>query len=499
MGDGVETPGAGRRWFLGLLALAVVLRAAVFDPWSMHHPDEFSQYLEQAHRILVGYGYVPWEYRDFIRSWLMPLLLAGPMALGEALNTGGTLYLILPRVLVAAAGLIPVAAAWRIGSRYSLQHAIIAMTAIAVWTESVMFSVQTLTENLSVAAFLAGVALFELQGSTRRLAIVGALMALAGEFRFQFGPAIVGWSLIAARRERRVWLALAVGVLPVIVAGAGLDLATGHAPYSWIVNNYSLNIAAGRMKDIGGVSPWTFLQTLPQAWGMAVLLIPFLAAFAWRREPALIAAALVNLAVHQLVGHKEERYLLLTTQSLLIVAALGSVDLLSERMFGRRLAKPKAFSATATVMALWICVSATLAASPYYRLNFRYDESGTLLARTEAQRGDVCGLAVTGEVHWLYSPVLIEPRQPLFLIPEFETPQDWWRGVSTSHPGRVASAFNSMIAFEEAPPPPPPWRRERCAGQGAARVCLYRRPGACRLIPSSRPFLFQEFIRRNNM
>ena len=65
-----------------LLAVAAGLRIAAFDLYATHHPDEALQYIEQAHRLVFGYGVVPWEFRYDIRSWLIPLLVAGPMQLG---------------------------------------------------------------------------------------------------------------------------------------------------------------------------------------------------------------------------------------------------------------------------------------------------------------------------------------------------------------------------------------------------------------------------------
>ncbi len=125
-----------------ILIAGAVLRVAAFDPYSAHHPDETIQYLEQAHRLVFGHGVVPWEFRYDIRSWLIPLALAGPMQLGEWLSPGGTLYLTLPRALVALANLVPIVAAWFLGARSSRQHAIAAMAVAALWVECVLFSVQ---------------------------------------------------------------------------------------------------------------------------------------------------------------------------------------------------------------------------------------------------------------------------------------------------------------------------------------------------------------------
>src|SRR5580658_4683132 len=40
------------------------------------HPDEIFQYLEQAHRLVFGHGFVPWEYDYGLRSWITPGFVA---------------------------------------------------------------------------------------------------------------------------------------------------------------------------------------------------------------------------------------------------------------------------------------------------------------------------------------------------------------------------------------------------------------------------------------
>ena len=72
-----------------ILLVAVALRLSAVTLYGTHHPDEAFQYLEQGHRLVFDYGLVPWEFRYFIRSWLIPLMLSVPMALGEAVQPGG--------------------------------------------------------------------------------------------------------------------------------------------------------------------------------------------------------------------------------------------------------------------------------------------------------------------------------------------------------------------------------------------------------------------------
>ncbi len=53
-----------------IVVMAIALRVWAALPVAQHHSDEFGQYLEQAHRLVFGYGLVPWEYRADMRSWL---------------------------------------------------------------------------------------------------------------------------------------------------------------------------------------------------------------------------------------------------------------------------------------------------------------------------------------------------------------------------------------------------------------------------------------------
>src|SRR5579862_1862775 len=60
--------------------VAVLLRIA-FACLSerIHHPDEVFQYLEPAHRLVFGFGMIPWEYRYGTRSWVIPLFISAPL------------------------------------------------------------------------------------------------------------------------------------------------------------------------------------------------------------------------------------------------------------------------------------------------------------------------------------------------------------------------------------------------------------------------------------
>jgi GPI mannosyltransferase 3 len=70
---------------LMLAGLGIRISFALFSD-NIYHPDELFQYLEQAHRLVVWYGYVPWEYRFGIRSWITPGFIAMWLFLCKALH-----------------------------------------------------------------------------------------------------------------------------------------------------------------------------------------------------------------------------------------------------------------------------------------------------------------------------------------------------------------------------------------------------------------------------
>ena len=491
MGEITSSARSARMWFWGLLAVAVVLRIAAFNAYAAHHPDETIQYLEQAHRIVFGYGVVPWEFRYFIRSWLIPLMMVPPMALGEAIDPGGTLYLILPRAMVALLNLAPVAAAWVIGSRISRQHAVVAMAVTAIWVECVLFSVQILSESLAVSCFMAAVALLHRKARMRSIVAAGALMGIAGLMRFQFGPAIALYAVLVAGRDARLWKGLLAGGIPVVIGGGLLDIAMGLTPYEWIWTNYRMNIGEGRMKEIGGVSHWTYFAAYFLYWKTAALVIPFLVLMVWRQHRALAIAAIANIAVHQLIGHKEYRYLWLSMQILLLLAAFGSVEVLRSKL-GRRLADPGGVKATAAVIAAWAAMSRGLSLTETYRFDWRASGDPPRLAAKAMRDPAVCGLAVPRRPYTWFGYSLLHQDKPIFLVPSYGSP-------SLEDPGVSAAGYNALLTFAKDKPPAGAWVRGECRGGPRDRVCLYRRPGGCTIDATTRRYLYQETLNRLDM
>lgn len=453
-----------------ILLLAIGLRAWGFSPYALHHPDEALQYLEQAHRLVTGQGLIPWEYRLGMRSWLVPLLLAGPMCLGEALAPGTLLGVLLARLAAVALAFAPIIAALSIGRRVSPAHGLMAMAVTAIWYESVYFSVHVLTETLSVAAFLSAVAVLAPQASRRRLIAGGALLALSAVVRFHYAPAIAVFALFTFRLRWRDWGWVLLGGAATALLSGAIDLAMGQWPFAWAYQNFHQNVVADKASEFGRAGPGAYLQMLWHHWGVAMVPILWLAALSARRFPALAAAALVNFALHMAIGHKEYRFILLSTEIAILLAAIGSADLLDRARRARPWQALSRRAVTVAAILLWTATSTALAvtASPGWR---RF-EAGPALA-WEAARHGACGIAIAGNHHWVSGGHAFSGGVPIYSIfgrnPAAEAAQM-----------RVAGhGFNAVIAL-------PSWSRKKdfaevaCRGQGSERLCLTMRSGGCR-------------------
>lgn len=470
------------------MLVAVLLRVIMFNPYAIHHPDEAFQYLEQAHRLAFGYGIVPWEYRDGIRNWVIPLLLTPPMALGGAIAPGSNLYLILARALFALVNLAPLPAAWFLGARHSRQAAIVAPAVTAVWIECIFFSVSVLSESIATSCFMVAAALLYTRSSLRSAAVAGALLTFAAIVRFQYVPAIAVFALACAGRDSRRWAGLIAGALPVLLAGAVADAAMGLVPYSWVLNNIRLNLVANRMSEFGGLSPWVYLASVFSCWLAGIVIIPLLAALVWREYRALLLAAAVNLVFHQFIGHREYRFIWLTLQIVLLVAAVGSTRAVAETYFGRRFDDPGGSKATVVLIAIWAAASLGLSLTYTYRVAWRDSGVAPWLAAEAARDPRVCGIAVEPSRYWLFGAWAIHSRKPVFL-PELS-------GARTlTGPGSLAGAYNASVSWEGAAPG---YRPIRCVEGPDRRTCLYMRPGACSMMPEDGRYLAQQRLIRLN-
>jgi len=458
-----------------LLLLALALRLAALAIATPAHPDEVFQYLETAHRLVFGQGVVTWEWRAGMRGWLLPVLASGPMWLGSLLAPHSGLYLFLPKLVATVGSLVVVTVAWRLGERLSRFHAQVAGFVAATWYEFIYFAPHVMSETAGVMLILpaAWLLIDKERWTWLRLALAGALLAMAVTIRFQYAPAVAALTVAACLFDlRRCWLPLlaggVVGLLPSILS----DLAMGVTPFAWVLENVRLNLVEHRAEAFSSSGPLGYVQ---EAWPRFLIWIVPITAFAAvgaRRYPAIAAMAIVNLVFHSLIAHKEYRFILLSAVALILLAAIGAGDWVVqvERRKGVRAAQ----SRLGTVCLVWVVVSLSCATGPFRGQWLKWRPEMQLYA-TQRRDPELCGLAVyrhnwsiTGGYAYLHGSARI------FYFDDED------RGRPVANLAKTDVAFNAVMTTpNHATELPAQFAVVACYGQGAHQVCVYRRAGAC--------------------
>jgi GPI mannosyltransferase 3 len=475
-----------------LLALAVRL-PLVFWP-NVTHPDEIFQYLEPAWRRLGHDGIVTWEWRDGIRSWFLPTLFEGPVVLGDWLAPGGAGAFIVSRLTVALASLSIVVSAWFFGARVSRTHAILAAFVAAIWFEIVYFAPHTLSEPLATALILPAALLLTGAPSQRRLAIGGGLLALAFVWRFQYGPAIAVFAVAPCWRQWRNALPMIAGGLAVLLLAAMVDIAHGAAPFDWLILNIKQNLLHDRASEFGVSSAVVYLGLESVIWSGATLLLLCALWRGWRHARLLIVAAVVNIAFHSAIAHKEYRFIFLSIALLIIAAALGSADwveMMRDKPAWRRWALP-------LVTAGWAFISLGLAdATKPMHENWMRGTGMAHLATKLRHDGKLCGAAIyITSYHLLPGRERLVGAAPLYAFdPKDPLAKGRLPALAKQHEG----AFNRILAPPDAASElPADFSRGSCANiDKDGMACIFARPGDCDSAAAG-PFAINDVLVRLN-
>jgi phosphatidylinositol glycan class B len=475
-----------------LLLMAAAIRLPLAFWPNVIHPDEIFQYLEPAWRMLGHEGIVSWEWRYGMRSWLLPSLLAGPVALGDWVAPDGTGAFVVPRLVAALASLSIVASAWYFGARVSRTHAIIAAFVAAIWFEFVAFAPHTLGEPLATAIILPAALLLSRDSlSQRQLAVGGALLAFAFVFRFQYAPAIAVLALGACWGHWRNLIPLTASGLVALIFSGVADAANGAVPFAWLIANVQQNLLHDRAAEFGVTPATTYLYSFWMMWSAAIMPLLFAIRQGWRYAPLLLAAAAANIAFHSLIGHKEYRFIFLSVVLLIIIAALGSADwiqwLRTKRGAWRRSALP-------LVAGGWVLISGALAATGTMPDNWM---RGTGAARLAAElRGDpaLCGLALyKTPFHLLPGRDRLVGRSPLYALHPADPLAS---GDLVGAAQKAAPAFNRILSQRQsATDLPAEFSQRDCASVGGSDVCIFARSGGCDAAAAA-PFVLNDVLVR---
>ena len=404
--------------YLALIGLTVVLigRFLIATLWpNIHWSDEIFQTLEPGHRLVFGYGLISWEYRQALRSYLLPGALSFFIALGSLLGNGSYGYLTTVTLTLITLSLGPIWALLKTyGDQWRWPEQILVMVVLGAWYELIYLAPKALSEVVTTHLILTLLpfVFFSTQMSRRLLGVAGLGLAVAAGLRIQYLPAVGLIFLITFYRQRRgAWRWLIYGALSgLLVLGVVDWLAWGY-PFQSLWANFYVQLIEGKSEQ-WGVGPWHFyLWRLWGGWAWAGLFIVGFGLIGLREAPLIGLVALAVLIPHMLVGHKEYRFVYLALFCILILAAFGVIS--SYRFLARYFGSTYVFLGLITFwLAMTILIGRNFGGWTRYQ--------GVLQAyQTLSRDEEMCGLA-TLNVPWYFTGgyTYLHRNVPLFGIEE---------------------------------------------------------------------------------
>jgi hypothetical protein len=147
------------RAFIAIMVVAAFFRGALASQMTAFHADEVWQYLEPAYGIVTGHWIHAWEFREGIRGWFVPAVLALPLALGHGIAPDSQLHIYLMRTTLGALSLAVPWAWYDLGRPISRLHGLVAAWVAAIWCEVFYFAVRPSAEGIVLSLLFPAIAL----------------------------------------------------------------------------------------------------------------------------------------------------------------------------------------------------------------------------------------------------------------------------------------------------------------------------------------------------
>jgi GPI mannosyltransferase 3 len=315
-----------RYLFILCLVVGVGLRWHALTPSTLLHPDEVFQTLEPAHHLAFGYGVVTWEWRQGVRSWVLPTFLAGVMRATEWVGAGSGGYREGVAIVLLLVSLVTIwfSFEWAACS-HGLVAAVVAAALTAASPDLIALSHRALSEVVAAHALLLGLylgAYAERISERTRFFLAAMLLGLAVSLRIQLAPAVlfICFYFCWGQTRQRAFL-VAGGVLLPVLAFGFCDAITWSYPFQSFLRYFWVNIVQGRSARYG-VQPWYwYLLVLAKQWPIVLF-----ALFGLRKNPFLGWVCAFILISHSVISHKEARFIYPLIPLMITLAAMGVVE-----------------------------------------------------------------------------------------------------------------------------------------------------------------------------
>ncbi len=345
MALGAITSG-GRKDLLALFALvaAAHLATLLVGVGSFWHADELIQYIEQPYRVLHGLPLSAWEFQTGTRNWLLPGTIMALLWPAKAIGITDPIPLLV--LLRLATKLLFLAAWFRLATvavatvKEQSWQQLLPVALVGLFPILLFATNHTLSEVWSLIPLIWGVAEWQaaLSGNSVRARYAGVAFGVSVLVRLQVVVLLPPLVLLGWWHQRRgtgsqSMANVAIYGMVTLLCGGLLDAITyGSFGHSLVANITAHFGDGGSLFATMGTTPWHFLlgETIENGALCVVAIGSLFLVGVWRTPHSPLAwSALVFVAVHSAIPHKELRFLLPALPLVLLVAGEGLVWLAS--------------------------------------------------------------------------------------------------------------------------------------------------------------------------
>ncbi|MBF0298503.1 MAG: hypothetical protein HQK51_07265 [Oligoflexia bacterium] len=413
-----------------ILILSLRIFFALYSE-GFNHPDEHFQILEPAYGLIYHYWIKTYEWELGIRSYFLPYIFSFIIAGLKSINIEQPSEVIkYIRLLLVFYSLCAIYFIYRLGSFLNLQNfKFIPIFLMGFWWIGVYFSVRTMSETISLTLVLAGYYfIFKSYknssnnniingsgpGSSSTVCFIsGIFIGISFLARFQcalFAVAIIV-SLLFLKEYKKIPHFI-LGFLLMIIFQGLLDYYTWGEFLSSPIKYFLFNVINNGAAINFGASPWhryltMFNRQFTLGAGLFILIFSLytLKFKVIKKYPLLIflwSTLLIFGGVHQILSHKEDRFLLPLIPFFYLIFAMGL------KIYWDENANDKVKKNKRKIVGIICCLSFLFGGGyKYYRENFKLNkdivDTYTFLHEDEKIKGImILGRPISGTGGYFY-------------------------------------------------------------------------------------------------
>ncbi len=327
-----------RKTLFAIVLCALIIRiilALISD--NFNHPDENFQIYEQAHRLVFGYGIIPWEFRFSVRSWIVPGLIAVMLYPFKLLGWDNpNIYIPFIRVILGLISVSIVISAYFIGKKISSPKAGLWVAFFcAAWYEIIYFSIRPLSEVWATTFFIAAIAFSIKSENNLNLVLGGILTALTIAVRLHYFPVVLLFmvALFFINHKKGLFVYFMAFIVTIIFVGIFEKLTVGGF-YESYVNYYNFSKNFSMAESSPGASTFTFAEQLVYSSMIFFWLFILLGLIVWRKVWYLLLFVAAVLVLHSAIPLKEHivsiRFVYVVIPLYMIIGGIAVSEILSK-------------------------------------------------------------------------------------------------------------------------------------------------------------------------